>query len=151
MINSVALFGSDNGRISKDDCSRIVEILLMRDIKVFVQEKLRGKVHDSFRERITTYCNIFHSKINPDQVLSIGGDGTFQQTILQIRNTGIPIAGVNAGRLGFLANIHDDFEISLERLLKQDYTIIERNLIELVEPHMIMGRSNVALNDITVQ
>jgi NAD+ kinase len=81
----------------------------------------------------------------------VGGDGTFLETILQVRDTGIPIAGVNAGRLGFLANIHDDFEISLERLLKEDFSIIERNLIQLEEPAKIMGRSNVALNDITVQ
>lgn len=151
MIKSVALFGSDNGRISKDDCTRIVELILKRGVKVFVHEKLIAKVHDSFRERITTYCNIFQVKIKPDLVISIGGDGTFLETILQVRDTGIPIAGVNTGRLGFLANIHDDFEISLDRLLKKDFSIIERNLIELVEPQMIMGRSNVALNDITVQ
>lgn len=151
MIKSVALFGSDNGRVSKDYCTSIVELLLKRGVSVYVHEKLLGKVHDSFLDRIVSYCNIYHGNIKPDLVLSVGGDGTFLETILQVRDTGIPIAGVNAGRLGFLANIHDDFEISLERLLKEDFSIIERNLIQLEEPAKIMGRSNVALNDITVQ
>lgn len=151
MIKSVALFGSDNGRVSKDYCTSIVELLLKRGVSVYVHEKLLGKVHDSFLDRIVSYCNIYHGNIKPDLVLSVGGDGTFLETILQVRDTGIPIAGVNAGRLGFLANIHDDFEISLERLLKEDFSIIDRNLIQLEEPAKIMGRSNVALNDITVQ
>jgi len=151
MIKSVALFGSDNGRVTVEFCTHIVETLLSRNIEVFVHEKLIEKVKESSRKKVTSYCNIYHGNIRPDFVLSIGGDGTFLETILQVRDTGIPIAGVNAGRLGFLANIHDDFEPSLEKLLNKKYTIISRNLIELVEPHKIMGRSNVALNDITIQ
>ena len=151
MIKSVALFGSDNGRVSKEYCSGIIKLILDRGIKVFVHEKLLSRVDNSLSSKIVSYCNIYHGSIKPDLVLSIGGDGTFLETILQVRDSGIPIAGINAGRLGFLANIHDDFEASLGKLLNKEYSVIKRNLIELVEPHQIMGRSNVALNDITIQ
>ena len=47
----------------------------------------------------------------PDLVLSVGGDGTFLETVLKVKDLGIPIAGVNTGRMGFLANISEE-EIS---------------------------------------
>ena len=151
MIKSVALFGADNGRVTSEYCSQIVKVLLDKEVKVYLYEKLLDKLNEASRSVVTPFTNIFESKIRPDIVLSIGGDGTFLETILQVRDTGIPIAGVNAGRLGFLANIQDDFETSIDKLIKGKYQIVERNLIELIEPHEIMGKSNVALNDITIQ
>jgi len=150
MIKSVALFGSDNGRVTKGYCTQIIKELLEKKVKVFLHEKLSDKVEQDLERHIEYYCNIYHGKIKPDMVLSIGGDGTFLETILQVRDTMIPVAGINAGRLGFLANI-DEFSSSIEALVKGDYEIIDRNLIELVEPRKIMGKSNVALNDITIQ
>ena len=47
----------------------------------------------------------------PDLVLSVGGDGTFLETVLKIKELEIPVAGVNTGRMGFLANIPEE-EIS---------------------------------------
>ena len=44
----------------------------------------------------------------PDLVLSVGGDGTFLETVLKIKDFEIPVAGVNTGRLGFLANISEE-------------------------------------------
>jgi NAD+ kinase len=150
MIKSVALFGSENGRVTREYCTQIVKKLLEKEIVVYLHEQLGDKIDDSYKSRVISYCNIFQSKINPDIVLSVGGDGTFLETILQVRDTMIPVAGINAGRLGFLANI-DDFSSSIDSLIKGEYNVVERNLIELIAPHRIMGRSNVALNDITIQ
>jgi NAD+ kinase len=97
------------------------------------------------------FRNLYKENVEPDLVLSVGGDGTFLETVLQVKDTGIPIAGVNAGRMGFLANIHDDIAGSLEKIIRREYTIIDRHLIELTEPFGILGSSNVALNDITIQ
>ncbi len=150
MIKSVALFGSDNGRVTKVYCTKIVKELLDKRVAVYLHEKLADKIDDQYKSRVKIYCNIFQGKIKPDLVLSIGGDGTFLETILQVRDTMIPIAGINAGRLGFLANI-DEFSSSIDSLVKGEYNVVERNLIELIEPYKVMGRSNVALNDITIQ
>lgn len=150
MIKSVALFGSDSGRVTKEYCTQIVKELLEKNIVVYLHENLFDKIDDPFKSLVTNYCNIFQSKIKPDLVFSIGGDGTFLETILQVRDTMIPVAGINAGRLGFLANI-DEFSSSIDSLIKGNYNVVERNLIELVEPYRIMGSSNVALNDITIQ
>lgn len=150
MIKSVALFGSDNGRVTKEYCTQIVRELLEKEVVVYLHKKLTNKIDDSYKRQVEIYNNISYGKIKPDLVLSIGGDGTFLETILQVRDTMIPIAGINAGRLGFLANI-DEFSSSIDLLIKGEYNVIERNLIELIEPYNILGRSNVALNDITIQ
>lgn len=150
MIKSVALFGSDNGRVTREYCTRIVKELLEDKVVVYLHEKLIDKLDKALKSRIIEYSNIYDSNIRPDLVLSVGGDGTFLETILQVRDSKIPIAGINAGRLGFLANI-DEFSSSMNDLINGEYDIIERNLIELIEPYQIMGKSNVALNDITIQ
>lgn len=93
--------------------------------------------------------------LNPsyDVMLTIGGDGTLLKGITYVRSLQIPILGINAGRLGFLATAHkDDLPNVLEQLRKGDYQIVERSVIEAVfadtgEP---VDTVNFALNEITV-
>lgn len=86
-------------------------------------------------------------------MLTIGGDGTLLKGITYVRSLQIPILGINAGRLGFLATAHkDDLPNVLEQLRKGDYQVVERSVIEAVfadtgEP---VDTVNFALNEITV-
>ena len=88
-----------------------------------------------------------------DVMLTIGGDGTLLKGITYVRSLQIPILGINAGRLGFLATAHkDDLPNVLEQLRKGDYQVVERSVIEAVfadtgEP---VDTVNFALNEITV-
>lgn len=148
MLNKIAIFGSDNGKKTADCIKDILSVLKSHDIDIILHENLSKVVGDnSFR----LFRNLYNENISPDLVLSVGGDGTFLESVLQVRDSGIPIAGVNAGRLGFLANIHDDIAGSLKKIISREYTVINRHLIELLEPFGALGTSNVALNDITVQ
>ena len=93
--------------------------------------------------------------LNPsyDVMLTIGGDGTLLKGITYVRSLQIPILGINAGRLGFLATAHkDDLPNVLEQLRKGDYQVVERSVIEAVfadtgEP---VDTVNFALKEITV-
>ena len=93
--------------------------------------------------------------LNPsyDVMLTIGGDGTLLKGITYVRSLQIPILGINAGRLGFLATAHkDDLPNVLEQLRKGNYQVVERSVIEAVfadtgEP---VDTVNFALNEITV-
>lgn len=151
MIRKIAVFGSDNGRATSECVNEVVRVLLERGLEVSVYNSLMPKLSDEQAKSVSSFCNIFHNRSKPDLVLSIGGDGTFLESLVQVRDSGVPVAGVNAGRLGFLANIHDDIEISIDKILEGRYTISERSLLKLAEPANIMGKSNVALNDITIQ
>lgn len=86
-----------------------------------------------------------------DVMLSIGGDGTFLEAVTYIRDKGIPVAGINSGRLGFLADIaQEDISSALNSILYGLFTIEERTLLELKSDQELFGDFNFALNEITV-
>jgi NAD+ kinase len=88
-----------------------------------------------------------------DMLLSIGGDGTILRAVTYVRNSGIPILGINAGRLGFLATVpKDNIEEFLQLVLEKKYSISKRTLISLKcsKPNAEIDEINFALNEITV-
>jgi len=88
-----------------------------------------------------------------DIMISIGGDGTILRAATLVRDSGIPILGINAGRLGFLAMVQKD-EIAefLQLIIEKKYTISERTLISLSGNPEIQEISdiNFAMNEISV-
>nr|WP_294859658.1 NAD kinase [uncultured Fluviicola sp.] len=91
----------------------------------------------------------FHQGI--DLVFSIGGDGTFLRTVAYIRDSGVPILGINTGRLGFLANIGDElFEDALELVRQKRYDFQLRSLLRVETERSIYGLDNVAMNEVTL-
>lgn len=88
---------------------------------------------------------------NCDILLSIGGDGTFLETIHMIRDSGIPILGINTGRLGFLASTSkDNIEASLQDIKDGKYRLQTRSLLSLVTADKLFGEDNFALNELTI-
>lgn len=88
-----------------------------------------------------------------DLLLSIGGDGTILRAATYVRHLGIPILGINAGRLGFLAKVQkDDIESFLQMVLNRDYTLSQRTLVKLttLPAHPDIEALNFAFNEITV-
>lgn len=84
-------------------------------------------------------------------LFSLGGDGTFLESVRLAGKRGIPIIGINTGRLGFLANIaRDGIEESLDMLFRGNYTIEERSLIQLDTNFGPLGQINTALNEVTI-
>ena len=82
-----------------------------------------------------------------DMVLSVGGDGTFLSVSKLVADSGIPVMGVNMGRLGFLSENRP--EDVAEALLRGEYTIEDRTLL-CAEPMAEGGESVYALNEVTV-
>ena len=85
-------------------------------------------------------------------VISLGGDGTFLEAVQYIRNTGVPVIGINTGRLGFLANIAaEEIDTSLDSLLTGNYELEKRSLIEFISNSNPFSDFPFGLNEITVQ
>jgi NAD+ kinase len=93
---------------------------------------------------------LINSKV--DLLISFGGDGTLLDTVTMIKNSNIPILGINAGRLGFLANITQEDIVSAVKVIKdKKFRIDERTLVEVVNFEDLNGIDcNFALNEITV-
>ena len=86
-----------------------------------------------------------------DLAFSIGGDGTFIKTVSYIRDSGVPILGINTGRLGFLANISTDtLEETMEVVRAKNYVFQKRSLLKIETESDIFGEENIALNEVTL-
>lgn len=84
--------------------------------------------------------------------ITLGGDGTLLNTAREIAPVGIPVCGINMGNLGFLTEIElPDLSVALDRLVKGDYYIEERLMLDAV---VIRNGSPIyispALNDVVV-
>lgn len=87
-----------------------------------------------------------------DLMLSIGGDGTFLDAAAITYRTGIPLAGINCGRLGFLADIAiSEIEEAMTLFINGDYTLEYRSSLELIKPQNLFKQEMGALNEFTVQ
>ncbi len=86
-----------------------------------------------------------------DFMFSIGGDGTFLEAVSYVRRSGIPIVGINSGRLGFLADISEmEISTAFQAIFNKNYTFEKRSLLELVHPASLFSDFNYALNEITI-
>lgn len=86
-----------------------------------------------------------------DLMISIGGDGTFLKSVSYVRSSGVPILGINTGRLGFMADTKTiNLESTLERLAANDYHFQKRSLIAVETEENIFGEENFALNEVAI-
>lgn len=88
-----------------------------------------------------------------DLLVSIGGDGTILRAITYIRDLGIPIVGVNTGRLGFLSIFPKDQVGKLVReFVAGNYDLVERSLVQAEFTGNTPGGAalDFALNEVTV-
>ncbi|GHV50440.1 NAD kinase [Bacteroidia bacterium] len=86
-----------------------------------------------------------------DLAFSVGGDGTFLKTAARINKQRIPILGINAGRLGFLADIgSSELDDTLDEIFKNYYHIEERTLLRLHTKERLFQGYNYALNEAAV-
>lgn len=98
------------------------------------------------------YSKYSELQLDTDMMISIGGDGTFLESITIIRNSGIPIVGINSGRLGFLANISSlEVNRAFQNLLNKKYSIEERSLVHLTSKETLFSDFPYALNEFTLQ
>lgn len=87
-----------------------------------------------------------------DLSFSIGGDGTFMQNVKFIRDSGVPVLGINTGRLGFLSNISREYlEEAMEMVYQKKYEHQLRSLIRVEADFIDLGENNMALNELTLQ
>ena len=153
MLERVAIYFKDNNSKTREGVDQLVKEFYRRGIKIQIFQKSINQRIGPGWELIEKHGDFSFSSELPDLVLSVGGDGTFLETVLKVKNMGIPIAGVNTGRMGFLANISaDEIGHSIEMLCKNEYEIIERCLLEISKPAgLFEGNSSSALNEITIQ
>lgn len=150
----VAIFGqyyqNDTRPIIKDifvffNRNNVELVIEERFLKILYEEKIVEKQYNTF----STHSDLDSSF---DILISIGGDGTILRAATFVRDSGIPILGVNAGRLGFLAKVQkENIESFLQIVLEKKYTISERSLLTIeCSPNNAGIDINFAMNEVAV-
>lgn len=145
------------GRTTEDNTSEYIQ-LLFSQLNEYKPELI---IHDAFytflkqKLQLTGNIKTFNShndiKGKVDCMLSLGGDGTFLETLTFIRDSGIPILGINTGRLGFLANVaKTEIKEAVQALFEKKFSIQKRSVLCVSSPQNLFGEVNYGLNELTV-
>ncbi|WP_339755789.1 NAD kinase [uncultured Winogradskyella sp.] len=149
----VAVYGQNYAKEATKKAFKILlEVLLEHKVGVYIEIDFLSQQNETLQNNSTikTYTELDDSY---DLLISIGGDGTILRAITYVRDLGIPIVGINTGRLGFLATIQtDEIESALSEIFKGDYKISKRSLLSVsTSPkHIDIEETHFALNEIAI-
>ncbi|MBN2173224.1 MAG: NAD kinase [Bacteroidales bacterium] len=150
---NIAIFGKSLQDENLDLIQSLFDKLQSLNHFLLVYEPFYQKIKDkiSFAGEPKTFREHTEIRSNADYLFSIGGDGTLLDTITLVRDSGIPIMGINLGRMGFLSSVsRDRIESAIEQVMKKNYTIDRRTLLRLDTPNKLFGNLNYALNELSV-
>jgi NAD+ kinase len=137
IINDIFVFFNING------VEMIIEAAFL---KILHEKKIIQKEYKTFTS---------HKELDSsfDMLISIGGDGTILRAAALVRNSGVPILGINAGRLGFLATVQkENIAEFMQFIINKKYTISNRTLLSLscTPSNTAVEEINFAMNEISV-
>lgn len=123
-----------------------VELVIEENfLKILYEQEIVGREYKTFSS---------HKDLDSsfDILISIGGDGTILRAATYVRDSGIPMLGVNAGRLGFLAKVQkENIESFLQVVLEKKYSITERVLLTMeCSPNTTKIDIDFAMNEVSI-
>ncbi|HJN78484.1 MAG TPA: NAD kinase [Flavobacteriaceae bacterium] len=148
----VALFISRKNELSVDCCIEIINIL-GADHDLSIDEDYKKYFSKNILSQISFYNSSRKIDKSYDFLFSIGGDGTILRSITFIKDSNIPILGINTGRLGFLTGLQkESLKHGLELLKNNKFRIVKRSSISVSSENnnIDFGESPYALNEITI-
>jgi NAD+ kinase len=153
MDKTIALYSKSLTEKTTAGLIRVIDTLYDKGVTVYLNIMDPGGHHFDHDPRVVVFNELSDLPSDVCMILSVGGDGTFLETAMRVRTTGIPVAGINTGRLGFLANIPvEDLGQSIDLLCSGQYELVSRSMLEIVSPADLFGNgSAMALNEITIQ
>lgn len=150
---TIAIFGSPYPEHFTKYIQHLIKKLESEHIKIIVEEEFNKFLQNSIR--FTNINETFNSyetlKDNADFLFSIGGDGTLLKAVTFVRGSNIPIMGINTGRLGFISSISaGQIDDAVNDILKGNYAINERALLQLNTKNNLFKEKNFALNEVAI-
>lgn len=150
---TVAIYGSRRQQQNFDRISSLLKDLSFRGARLILHAKLYSHLCDLNGGAPDGNWNIYavtdSDRFTADLALSIGGDGTFLRTARWVGDKNIPIAGINAGHLGFLTSfVIEDTEGFISGLFNGSFRIESRAMIEVSVPSMPEFTPIEALNEV---
>jgi NAD+ kinase len=149
----IAIYSRGADKEQRDDISTLLEELAANGIEPVFFQDFFNQFYSSvtLKYKYSTF-NSYHDLVSGiDFIISLGGDGTLLDTVTLVRDSGIPVLGVNYGRLGFLANIgKDEIKSAVKALVDQTYVSDKRTLLHLDANIPIFKDAPYALNEFSL-
>lgn len=131
------------------DLTRLANHLMQHGLHVCIEENTA---------RYVGYEGFYHASLNSigekaDLVVVMGGDGTMLSVGRALRNTMVPLVGINRGRLGFLTDLQTDtMLVEIDKILSGNYQIESRMLLQsdVTRAGKVL-QETVALNDVVIK
>lgn len=121
------------------------EILIWEPFHSFI------KIHCRTGRQFRLFSSYEQLPGNVDFLFSIGGDGTLLDTITLVRDSGIPVMGINLGRMGFISSIsREDIIPAINDILNGNFRIDSRSLLRLETGNRSFGDLNFAMNELSI-
>ena len=150
---TIAIFGSPYPEHFTKYIQHLVKKLESEHIKIIVEEEFYVFLQNNIRltNKKATFNSYESLKENADFLFSIGGDGTLLKAVTFVRESNIPIMGINTGRLGFISSISaGQIDDAINDILKANFKINERALLELTTENNLFKDKNFALNEVAI-
>lgn len=149
----IAIHGRKFSDSSKNYVQQVFNELIKYQVDVQISESFKDVLHEagiSFDS-----LNIYNKDteiFDADFCFSLGGDGTFLETVAHVGDRQIPILGINFGRLGFLASVSPEkISRTFYQLMNGYYTLEDRTLVHAdSEIELFDEGTNFALNEIAI-
>ena len=149
----IALFGKEFSTDQLGYIRILTETLENRGCKLLVWKPFYDFLRDSitFSHDVDLFGEHTDLVGKADMLFSIGGDGTMLHSVRLVRNSGIPIAGINLGRMGFLSSIpRSEIIDAVDDILQNRFRIVKRTLISLLSPKNLFDDFSFAFNELSI-
>ena len=151
----IAIFGQYYQNNTAEIVRKVVDFLETNCILISFERTFLTTLQEKniVTQKYSSFSNASELDADFEALISIGGDGTILKAATFIRDKNIPIIGINAGRLGFLATVqYENIEALLQKVLVKDYIISKRSLLSVrtVPEYENFKDLDFALNEVTV-
>lgn len=148
---TIALFGKNFSLENTGYLQQLLLKLVENQVEIIIYKPFADIVGAFVPEGVSYGLFHSHADLHADLLFSIGGDGTILDAVPLVLDSGMPVVGINMGRLGFLSSISKNgIGKAVESVLSGDYFVERRTLLELVSPANVFGDVRYALNELNV-
>jgi len=149
----VAIYGTYDIEKTKQPVEELFGYLADNNFKIFVEKQFLKSINTltDIKTKFKHFNGFEDLNNGFDAFITVGGDGTILRAITFIRDLGIPILGINTGRLGFLATVQKtQIKEAIKALINGDFIVKERELLNVETNTKNFDTLNFALNEVAI-
>ena len=149
----IALYGKAFESGKEEFVKEIINVLYGAGAEISIYRPFIGNIINCLGEDIAyhTFDGYSQLKGNADVLFSFGGDGTVLDCGPLVRDSEIPVFGINLGRLGFLSSVSFDETLDAVRnILDGNFDVEPRSMVQIVGSEVLFDGINYGLNEVSI-